>query len=345
MSDVSTFNCPKCGAALTATGDQAEMQCQYCGNTVIVPQELRTTSLEMPQITPAGEQAAGTVGKAVAATVGISLTLPILIGAITLCIIGATFFFVSQTISQGFPGITQLAKTTSIAAFATDIPIPTELPQSTATPRPTRAATSTPLPTPLPAATPTPYSKILLKDDFSNPSSGWDRKNSTDYILDYVKGGYRIFIGKENGGQLVWTNNEGFTNISVEADVKKIAGPDDAWFGVTCRMKNDAGGYAFEVSMDGSYEIDKYTFTSSGDQTDTLTSGTLDPSLLQVADNNHVRAACDHSTLSLFINEQFVSQTSDGAFTTGGVGLISLTGASGQSGVDHLYSNFVVKGP
>lgn len=343
MPETSTFNCPKCGASLTPTGNASEMQCPYCGNTVIVPQELRTTSFEMPQITLVDEQAAGTVGKAVAATVGISLALPILIGVITLCIIGATFYFVSQTISQSFSGITQFANPTSIAAFVTSIPAPTAAPQFTDTPRPTRTATSTPLPTPLPAATPTPYTKVILKDDFSNPSSGWDRKNSGDLIVDYVKGGYRIFIGREGVGELVWVK-DGYSNISVEADVKKIAGPDDAWFGVTCRMK-DGGGYAFKVSMDGSYEIDKEIFASSGDQTATLTSGTLDSNLLKVADSNHIRATCDHDTLSLFVNEQFISQTSDTSFTTGGVGLVSSPGDSGQSGLDHLYSNFLVKGP
>jgi len=322
------------------------MQCPYCGNTVIVPQELRTLpSFEMPQISLVDEQAAGTVGKAVAATVGISLALPILIGVLTLCIIGATFYFVSQTISQSFAGITQFANPTNVVAFVTAIPAATEAPEPTAAPRPTRAPTATRLPTPLPAATPAPYTKVLLKDDFSDPASGWERKNSSDYILDYVKGGYRIFIGKDDGGQLVWTNDEGFTNISAEADARTLGGPDDAWFGVTCRMKNGAGGYAFEVSMDGSYEIDRYTFTPTGDQKATLTSGTMNPNPLKIADANHIRAACDHSTLSLFVNEQFISQTSDRAFTTGGVGFVSLTGGSGQSGVDHLYSNFIVKGP
>ncbi len=345
MPEVNTFNCPKCGAALTATGNAAEMQCPYCGNTVIVPPELRATpSFEMPQITLVEEQAAGNVGKVVATTVGISLALPILIGVITLCIIGATFFFVSQMLSQTFSGVAQFANPTSIAAFATNIPAPTVAPRATATARLTATPSSTPLPTPLPAATPTPYAKVLLKDDFSNPSSGWDRKNSSDYILDYVKGGYRIFIGKNNGGELVWIK-DGYTNVSVEADAKKIGGPDAAWFGVLCRVKDGAGGYAFEVSLDGSYEIDKYTFTPSGDQTATLTSGSLNPNALKAGEATHLRAVCDHTTLALFVNEQFVSQTSDADFSTGGVGILSLTGGSGASGVDHLFSNFVVKGP
>ena len=41
MSQAKTFSCPSCGAALSAQGTSAEIKCQYCGNTVIVPEELR----------------------------------------------------------------------------------------------------------------------------------------------------------------------------------------------------------------------------------------------------------------------------------------------------------------
>ncbi len=342
MSDVNTFNCPKCGAVLTATGDQAEMQCQYCGNTVIVPEELRTAGAESLQAAETAREISG-VGKFIALIVGGSFALPLVIVGATLCILLVTFVFVGQMISTALAPLSNF-KPTALISFATNIPASTAAPRATATARFTATPSSTPLPTPLPAATPTPYSKAVLKDDFSDPASGWDRKNSSDYILDYVKGGYRIFIGKDNGGELVWIK-DGLTNVSVEADAQKIGGPDEGWFGVLCRVKEGAGGYAFEVSMDGSYQIDKYTFTPKGDQTATLTSGSLNPNLLKAGEANHLRAACDRTTLSLFVNEQFVSQTSDADFSTGGVGLISLTGGSGKSGVDHLFSNFVVKGP
>lgn len=343
MSEAHTFNCPKCGAALTATGDQAEMQCSYCGNTVIVPEELRAAYAEQ-KMAAEGTQAAGGFAKLIALIVGGSFALPILISVMTLCIIVVVFIFVGQMISSAFAPFSNLSNPTALVSFATNIPAPTAAPRSTATPRFTATPTSTPLPTPLPAATPTPFSKIVLKDDFSNPSSGWDRKNSSDYILDYVQGGYRVFIGKTDGGELLWIK-DGYKNVSVETDAKKIAGPDDAWFGVTCRIKEGAGGYAFQVSMDGSYEIDKYAFTSSGDKQTQLTQGTLKSNLLKAGDNNHIRAACDGSTLALFVNEQFVSLTSDDEFTSGGVGLATLSGASGQSGTDMLFSNFVVRGP
>src|SRR5258706_2702451 len=44
MSTLKTFNCPTCNAPLTTTGNEAEVRCQYCGNMVIVPPELRTNA-------------------------------------------------------------------------------------------------------------------------------------------------------------------------------------------------------------------------------------------------------------------------------------------------------------
>jgi DNA-directed RNA polymerase subunit RPC12/RpoP len=41
MTEVKTFNCPSCGAAVVPAGSAAEIACQYCGRTMIVPEELR----------------------------------------------------------------------------------------------------------------------------------------------------------------------------------------------------------------------------------------------------------------------------------------------------------------
>ncbi|CAG0942457.1 hypothetical protein ANRL1_00949 [Anaerolineae bacterium] len=43
MSGAKTFNCPSCGASLSPQG-AAEIKCEYCDNTVIVPRELRAPS-------------------------------------------------------------------------------------------------------------------------------------------------------------------------------------------------------------------------------------------------------------------------------------------------------------
>ncbi len=53
MSHQDAFICPSCGASLTARPDQTEVQCNFCGTTVIVPEALRAKPVTPPPITPA----------------------------------------------------------------------------------------------------------------------------------------------------------------------------------------------------------------------------------------------------------------------------------------------------
>jgi streptogramin lyase len=41
MPKLHVFACPSCGASLSVDGDAATTKCQFCGNTVIVPEEMR----------------------------------------------------------------------------------------------------------------------------------------------------------------------------------------------------------------------------------------------------------------------------------------------------------------
>ena len=41
MGEAKSFECPNCGAALTAGGAEKEVRCAFCGSSVIVPVELR----------------------------------------------------------------------------------------------------------------------------------------------------------------------------------------------------------------------------------------------------------------------------------------------------------------
>src|SRR4051812_16411047 len=43
MPRLTVFACPSCGASLGVEEGAASTQCQFCGNTVIVPEELRAT--------------------------------------------------------------------------------------------------------------------------------------------------------------------------------------------------------------------------------------------------------------------------------------------------------------
>ena len=41
MPKLSVFACPSCGASLSVEESAATTTCQFCGNTIIVPEELR----------------------------------------------------------------------------------------------------------------------------------------------------------------------------------------------------------------------------------------------------------------------------------------------------------------
>jgi DNA-directed RNA polymerase subunit RPC12/RpoP len=52
MAEAKSFECPKCGSALTASGIEKEIKCAFCGSTVIVPEELRGQSSDQDQVDP-----------------------------------------------------------------------------------------------------------------------------------------------------------------------------------------------------------------------------------------------------------------------------------------------------
>src|SRR3990172_6181441 len=41
MAKPQVFACPSCGASLHVEGDASTLKCQFCGNTVVVPEDLR----------------------------------------------------------------------------------------------------------------------------------------------------------------------------------------------------------------------------------------------------------------------------------------------------------------
>ena len=343
MSSIKTFPCPNCGSTVTTTGAEKEVQCAYCGSTVIVPEELRDAPQPQPQpmqynFGPTSQpndqvfQNLETAGKVAAgATIGftaISFILPIILTCVILAAVGGILFYVFSNVNSALQQSNQTASTVSapINVISTAVPVPTD------TMVPTEA-----IPTPV------PFSKTLFTDDFTDSSSGWDKHHDSNYTFEYKNGHYHVLINKRDGGYDIWppsTNN--YKNVSVEADVQQTTGPNDGLIGVVCRAKDDGSVYAFEFDQNGDYGI--YKSDASGN-TNALDEGTLDPNTINQDDVNHIEGVCDGNTLTLLLNNQVLLQTQDSSITAGGAGVIVQTGSSGDPGVDVLFSNFVVKGP
>ena len=249
----------------------------------------------------------------------VSVILPI---ALTCVILG----FVGFILYSVFNGV----KSSGLSsAFPTDVPAVF-----------TDAPTDVPTLAPTPFDTPVPFKKILLKDNFTNSSSGWDKMHDSSYTLEYKNGNYHVLINKQDGGQIVYQSNK-YTDTSIDVGIQQTAGPDDGKYGVACRATDAGELYSFEVSQDGSYGIYKYTNWNS----DALEEGTLDPNTMINGKINHIEGICTGENLTLVINGQPVLQVQDSDYTSGGVGLIARTGGTGDPGIDILFSSLLVKGP
>jgi pectate lyase len=186
-------------------------------------------------------------------------------------------------------------------------------------------------------------SGALFSDNFSDPSSGWDRFQNDTGVTDYSNVGYLIYIKTAN--IIKWANpSKTFqNNVRIEVDASMSDGPDDNAFGVICRYQDADNFYYFYISSDsfggiGKKENGHHSVISSSDgkllKIDGVNMG---------AATNHLRADCIGSTLTLYVNGTQVATTTDSAFTGGDVGLIARTYDTG--GTDIVFTNFYVYKP
>ena len=96
MSELKSLTCPNCGAALTATGNEAEIKCQYCGTTVLVPNQNPAPQFTMPQqviiTAPVSSYSSGGMSRA-------GCVLPIVIAGVILAVTGVIITSVMSSVS------------------------------------------------------------------------------------------------------------------------------------------------------------------------------------------------------------------------------------------------------
>jgi hypothetical protein len=182
--------------------------------------------------------------------------------------------------------------------------------------------------------------EVLFEDDFSDPTSGWDRIQDSDGKTDYIDGKYRILVNTPDTD--VWANpGEKFSDVSIRVTAAKVGGTDNNDFGIICRYVDSDNFYFFVISSDGYYGIGK---VKDGqflmvNQQDMLPSEEIRKS----GEANVIRADCVGSTLSLSVNEKVIDTQEDSDFKAGDVGL--LAGTFAEAGVEVEFDDFEVKMP
>jgi hypothetical protein len=182
---------------------------------------------------------------------------------------------------------------------------------------------------------------ILFTDDFSKTSSGWDKVTSENGVTDYADGVYRILV--ETTQYDLWANpGKSFDDVKVEVDATKMGGSENNDFGIQCRYVDIDNYYFAIIASDGYYGIGKVI---NGDQSLFYDNGMPSTDKIKPGSElNHIRFDCVGSTLSLYINGDFVDSVEDTDLSAGGdVGLIA--GTFDEGGTDIYFDNLVVKKP
>lgn len=188
-------------------------------------------------------------------------------------------------------------------------------------------------------AAPQASGSVLFQDDFAQPTTGWDRLLVTEGVMDYYSGGYRMLVNALQTN--FWaTPRRNFTDVRVEVDTGKLAGPDENRIGVICRY-NGRDYYFFIITSDGYYGMGLFQGGQAVllGQSELLASSSINKGLAI----NHIRADCAGNTLTFYVNGNLVAQAQDAALSSGDVGI--LAGTFSASGVDIIFDNFVVLQP
>jgi len=182
---------------------------------------------------------------------------------------------------------------------------------------------------------------VIFGDDFSNPGSGWDQVDETDYFADYYENAYRIVVNSELSDSWANPDSNVFGDVTVEVDATKNAGPDDNDFGLICRYLSVTEFYYGVISSDGYFGITKVTSDASA----LLGRENLEFSaaINQGSATNHIRFDCIDNVLTLYVNGQQIDQQIDSAYSNGNIGLIA--GTYDTPGTDILFDNFFVYKP
>jgi len=208
-------------------------------------------------------------------------------------------------------------------------------------------------PTPAPAASAPPPTPVevppdaLYYDDFSDPTSGWDRIDEQRIFANYIDNAYRIWI--DNGNTSYWySTEETFGPAVLETSVTLQGGPDVNRFGVHCGFDGDGSWEMIQFLLDGQgrYGI-LWVDPQAIDETREIYLGAEgmqpSPAVNPAGERNLLRAVCGADSVSLWVNGEQLLTAENPMTIDGSIGMVVY--GFGGPGVDALYDYLLVTEP
>jgi hypothetical protein len=181
---------------------------------------------------------------------------------------------------------------------------------------------------------------VLFQDDFSRPSSGWDRYQDSGYIADYAQGGYHIRLLKPETE--AWADpGLDLGDVAVDVDAAAVDGPPNNAYGILCRYQDSQNFAFFLISSDGFAGIG----VMQHGQRQMLSAGAMlpNPAIHTGRAANHLQAKCVGDVLTFLVNGQPVAQVQADLWERGDLGLIAAS--YDEAGVDVRFDNFSATQP
>ncbi|MCJ7737867.1 MAG: hypothetical protein MUQ10_11245 [Anaerolineae bacterium] len=189
-----------------------------------------------------------------------------------------------------------------------------------------------------PMALPISY---IVADDFAPPDRRWARFDTEESAVYALAG--ELYLEDRGQGTSVYTPliGEEYVDIDVNVDVRHVQGSVNNWIGVLCRQQDEENYYLPAISADGYYLILKVV---DGEATP-LVGPEYSEEIRSGKAENHLRAMCKGTSLSLWVNGELLAVTSDRALPE--AGNVALFADAVQRGeiVVVAFDNFVLAEP
>jgi len=359
------FECPHCGAPLDYPGTGETMRCPFCGNSVIVPPELRAPRPPPPpaqyappppppplpvytppvyMARPAPQPAPTPRRKGGGCSCLGTLIILALVAAPVLASMPAFWrtlgragplrqavpTLVAELVTRGAPsGISATAR-----AVLTDVASGAPTPNAQATRQAIQADLATPRSWP-----------VVLSDGFARPAHGWPTGDSSN---TYYAGTRQIASGKYHWSIAAKTSMYTYSfpdmptlsDLYAGVDVVMTDVPRDGQVGLVFRRSASGNaGYVFSLKNNNTYAL--WMFSGS-DWTQLI--GWKSNGAIHPGRTNRLEVSAHGPQIVLLINGQVVDYITDSRLAEGDVGFgVDLANAQDRAEVD--FANFEVRAP
>ncbi len=178
------------------------------------------------------------------------------------------------------------------------------------------------------------FQKVVLQEDFT-AAKGWKLAEGAA-----IKDG-GLFQQEPNLNWVGWSSWESqrFSDVDFSADVVKVNGPNDSYFGIMTRLSDDENQnfYTLRINGNGSFVISKH----GKDKWENIF-GPKESDIINLGNGkNRLRLICQGNLITGLINNKLVGRVRDTSYRSGQIAVESARGE--ENSVAVYFDNIVVK--